>query len=369
MTRRKVGACVPCHTRKVACDAQQRGTPCSRCEKKGLTGLCMPAARSASDAKRLHQQKVAPELDLETSEQGGQTGTDIGVNDGAFEKPVAIMKEHYKDYNPYVLLGEAFGKPRRLGLVSPEYPNDMLALEREMSLVDSADKEYMQQKRIYNMPAKHISDELVSLFYEHVYIHFPILDRPHFQSSYHQSTCSTFLLYSLYAATIPYASAQLIQDLGFVTAQAAQGEFFCRAKVLHGLGCELSELALLQGTILLCSFTHFLDQTKDFRFWKCNAIRLAVQMGLRSREICNVLTQSMTRLYRRMWWTVIQLDVSSVISGLEPVRFIRDEETDTPIIATEDFDEAAGVVRSDIPAITSDQKQFFVLKCQLAQLG
>ena len=124
------------------------------------------------------------------------------------------------------------------------------------------------------------SDELIALFFEHVYIHFPVLDRPHFMSRYLQSTCSSFLLYSLYAAVIPYASTKLVHDLGFDTAYAAQREFFSRVKVLYGLDCESSELALLQGSILLCSFKHVLGQTKDFRFWKSNAIRLAIQMGL-----------------------------------------------------------------------------------------
>jgi hypothetical protein len=88
------------------------------------------------------------------------------------------------------------------------------------------------------------------------------------------------LLYSLYAATVPYASTKLVHDLGFDTAHAAQTEFFSRVKVLHGLDCESSELALLQGSIMLCSFKHAMEQTKDFRFWKSNVIRLAIQMGL-----------------------------------------------------------------------------------------
>jgi hypothetical protein len=124
------------------------------------------------------------------------------------------------------------------------------------------------------------SDELIALFFEHVYIHFPVLDRSYFISRYLQGTCSSFLLYSVYAASAPYASAKLVHDLGFDTAYAAQHEFFSRIKVLYGLDCESSELALLQGSVLLCSFKHPMEQTKDFRFWKSNAIRLAIQMGL-----------------------------------------------------------------------------------------
>jgi hypothetical protein len=100
-------------------------------------------------------------------------------------------------------------------------------------------------------------------------------------STYQQGLCSSFLLYSVYAASIPYASTMLVHDLGFDTAHAAQREFLSRLKLLHSLGCETNELAILQGSILLCSFQHFLEEIKGLRYWKCNAIRLSSQLGLR----------------------------------------------------------------------------------------
>jgi hypothetical protein len=171
MPRRKIGACVPCHTRKVACDAQRNGIPCSRCKQKGLSGLCMPAVRSAAEcacqphfikgpltyyfsAKRLRQQNGIPTPDLEPDLEHQQVSTEITLNESAFEKPMAIMAEHYNNYNPYVLLGEALGQTRRPGLVLPEYPNDIQARERELSLLDDIDKEYIHRKRVHDIPAK-----------------------------------------------------------------------------------------------------------------------------------------------------------------------------------------------------------------------
>ncbi|KAF2422964.1 hypothetical protein EJ08DRAFT_461948 [Tothia fuscella] len=326
MPRRKVGACVPCSTRKVACDAQRIGNPCSRCKQKGFMGLCMPAVRSVADAKRLHQNNAIPSSEPELDGQRPQISAERTPNDdvAAFEKPIAIITEHDNNYNPYVLLGDAFGQARRPGLVLPEYPNDFRAMERELSLLDDIDKKYLHQKKVYDMPAKQTSDELIALFFEHVYQHFPVLNCSHFMSRYLQGTCSTILLYSLYAAVVPYTSARFVHDLGFVTTHEAQKEFFSRAKLLYDLDCESSELALLQGSVLLCSFIRPMEQSKDFRFWKSNATRLATQMGLYKLNICNVLAPPVYELYRRIWWTVVQLDVSSVISGLEESRFIHD---------------------------------------------
>jgi hypothetical protein len=59
------------------------------------------------------------------------------------------------------------------------------------------------------------------------------------------------------------------------------------------------------------------------------------------------------------------------MSGLEQVRFIHDGDTDTPIVTREDFVEVSAIalVRRKILAVTAEQKQFFILKSQLAQLG
>jgi hypothetical protein len=60
------------------------------------------------------------------------------------------------------------------------------------------------------------------------------------------------------------------------------------------------------------------------------------------------------------------LDVSAVISGLEEVRFIHDETLDAPMITKEDFDEATP---DNITPLLVNYKHYFILKCQLAQLG
>jgi hypothetical protein len=38
---RRVRACVPCHERKVRCDAVKVGTPCTRCVDNGRTQGCV----------------------------------------------------------------------------------------------------------------------------------------------------------------------------------------------------------------------------------------------------------------------------------------------------------------------------------------
>jgi hypothetical protein len=66
------------------------------------------------------------------------------------------MVEHYKDYNPYMLLAVALGQPRHSGLVLPEYATKMSAMERELSRVDDTDKEYLHKKRVHELPTQEL---------------------------------------------------------------------------------------------------------------------------------------------------------------------------------------------------------------------
>lgn len=84
--------------------------------------------------------------------------------------------------------------------------------------------------------------------------------------------------------------------LGFSNTEAAQLEFFTRARLLYDFGCEDDELLLLQGCVLLGSFQHSFDAVKESRFWVANAVRLGKQLGAHRRY---VFAFQGWRIYRR----------------------------------------------------------------------
>lgn len=113
-----------------------------------------------------------------------------------------------------------------------------------------------------------------------MYPYTPVLDRNQLVRDYQLQNCSTFLLYAIFAITIPYASPELIQAAGYKDITSAQREFFTRARVLFDFGCEKGQLNVLQGSIFMSSFQNSFAPDKDFRFWFNNAIHLATLMGL-----------------------------------------------------------------------------------------
>lgn len=124
------------------------------------------------------------------------------------------------------------------------------------------------------------SEEFLELYFSALYPYAPILDRRKFLHSYETGQYSSFLFQALLANVVPHASIDLIQRAGFSTHRVAQKAFFKRASILHDIGCEKSQLHLLQGSLMMGAQWVTFASDKDYRFWLLNAIRIATRLGL-----------------------------------------------------------------------------------------
>ena len=124
------------------------------------------------------------------------------------------------------------------------------------------------------------SQRLIEAFLYSVYIYQPILDLAHFLQQWEKGTVSVFLLYAIFIVTLPYMDDVPREGMPSGSIKEIQFEYFTRAKLIVDLGYECDELALLQGSILLSSFQHYMDPIKDYRFWFANAVRSATLMGI-----------------------------------------------------------------------------------------
>lgn len=232
---------------------------------------------------------------------------------GQADPSVDRIFEYYSDLNALSVLNEALGQPTRRRLVHVDIPGKPPATSvrsRELSRLDDVDRSYLEQRRVHELPptqarlvpyaslqvcsscaqiCNHESWErelipvrsktMLLLFFRHVFPYTPVLNREQLVREHHQGNSSTFLLYSIFAITVPYASLDLVQSMGFSGIVEAQKEFFTRARLLYDFGCEKSQLYLLQGCVYLSSFQNSFAPSKDFRFWFHNAVRIATRLG------------------------------------------------------------------------------------------
>lgn len=92
---------------------------------------------------------------------------------------------------------------------------------------------------------------------------------------------------AILACAAQFAPLELLKDCGFENRVAAQREFLNRGGLLYDLGYEKSQLRMLQGSLILGTVAFSIPLDKDFRYWLENAGRIAVNMGLHQKCVCN----------------------------------------------------------------------------------
>jgi Fungal specific transcription factor domain len=188
---------------------------------------------------------------------------------------------------------------------------------------------------------------------------------------YEEGRYSPFLMQSILANVVPYASATLLLEAGYSDRGVAQKSFFLKAKRLYDFRCEKGQLRLLQGSIMLSSLSFSYAVDYDFRFWFNNAVRIATQMGLHRDNMIGDINSSDRLLLRRIWWVLYYRDNILVISGHENLQRIRDSDFDTSPLEISDFEDenAEDRLKSVLPEFPLLQKIYLVEACKLSVIS
>lgn len=216
------------------------------------------------------------------------------------------------------------------------------------------------------------SRELLRLYFACIYPYAPILDRVKFVQDYQTGQHSVFLLQCILANAVPYAPRELLREAGYDDRITAQKSLFSKARLLYDLGCETSQLHLLQGSIMLSSLSFTYAMDKDYRYWLSNAGRIATRMGLHRNYMSETLDTHSTRLFRRIWWVLYNRDTLMAVSGIDNLRRFDDRYCDTAPLTESDCEEDV-----EIPPACSDilqpmprlQKVFMVEYSKLSTIS
>ncbi|EME82837.1 uncharacterized protein MYCFIDRAFT_80434 [Pseudocercospora fijiensis CIRAD86] len=407
---RKKIACVPCHERKVRCDASDVGMPCTRCSERQRSAHCTPTSRkprrrnahACNNARRPSAERepdhayqpCAPISPVDTDAwqrapddehvqtlrgmAGQPTPTELirqdndrhGVVNGS---PHVI--EYFDRFNATALLTEALGVRKRKRLIrielaaagEPDQPYPYF----ESPHLPAHDMQYLRSKHVFDLPPPEVCHPLLRAFFDYVWPYTPVFDRTRFCREFRAGTVSYFLLYAVLANAVPYVDFDVLESHGYRSRDSAQREYADRAKLLHDFGLERRQLQSLQASIILSSFHTSFAPNADYRSWFQNAVRIATQIGLHRQNLGEDLEFSTHQLCRRIWWVLVQRDVLFSVSGLLNARCIDDSESDVAPLTNLDWPEDSSdymdtELMSPLP-ITA--KQFLIHNGELAQLG
>ena len=341
-------ACINCHDRKVRCDAHKRGFPCSNCINSRRANCRIhekkkrPLARSSSNFVPIRRrsytasnpptastsQNVANPPDSFESAPITALGSSTSGVDGDSSKRNLVEFVDAKD-----IANRSRQRGVRITYVGKDVSNiNFLVRQRddegnEMAHHFASDeivRQYLthEPERIpreaFILPDQALADELVQAYFTHVNPGCPIVEEETFMGQYRgRNPADPPSLLVLQAILL--VGAHVSRDRP--DRDSLKSTFFRRAKMLFDARLERSRDIVVQAALLL---TWHSDGAEDIAanawYWVGIAARTATGLGMHRDAGKSKLIQHdmMIRTWRRIWWILVQFDVTVSLSYGRP---------------------------------------------------
>ncbi|EXJ89086.1 hypothetical protein A1O3_02150 [Capronia epimyces CBS 606.96] len=195
-----------------------------------------------------------------------------------------------------------------------------------------------------SLPSQDVRDDLVDSFFEKIHPGFPIVDEYEFRSAYRDPLNPPPLLL---LQSVLLAGAHVSQHPNIVSSRAlVKMVLFRRAKALFDLRYENNRMHMIQAALL---FTWHLDGADDVcsnaYSWAGIACRTAFGLGMHrdlSAKSNSLMPIDDRRIFRRIWWTLFQVEVLASLHHGRP-SMIDLDELDQPPMNEDDLIEQNGI--------------------------
>jgi transcriptional regulatory protein AMDR len=192
-------------------------------------------------------------------------------------------------------------------------------------------------------PTKDVRDSLVDSYFEKINCFFPIVDECEFRRQYPDPTHppALLLLQSVLLAGAHVSDHPMVEKWRPMVCST----LFRRAKRLFDLRHENDRMHLVQSALL---FTWYLENadtgSANSYYWAGVACRIAFGLGMHrdlSGAEVRMPLMSGRRMYRRIWWTLFQVEIFTALEHGRPSMVHLDEIDQAPL-CIDDFAEENG---------------------------
>ncbi|KAI1374456.1 fungal-specific transcription factor domain-containing protein [Hypoxylon crocopeplum] len=339
--------CIVCHQRKVRCDAQEVGFPCTNCQNASRDDCQMHHKRKRGSARPpppspvpYHTKRLAivPAAISETRtpsssnspvpvpkvEVNGSAGIDVGTSgDVEYDDVEYVYRRQLMEFiDQPQFTDRPIDKDARLTYIGTDVSN-ISFLVREQFGSTTSNVYHFPTNRIprrhtchepgrlpveaSQLPPKPVVDRLLEAYFTHVNPGFPVVDETIFMDQYRakdpENPPSLLLLHAILVVgahvTYDEPDRTLMKTL-----------FFRRAKSLFDARFERNRDTIVQTALLL---TWHADGPEDVAanawFWLGLAVRTAMGLGMHRDAENSTLVPHNKRMWRRVWWLLFQCDV------------------------------------------------------------
>ncbi|KAF2001580.1 hypothetical protein P154DRAFT_619254 [Amniculicola lignicola CBS 123094] len=347
--RASKAACSTCHQRKVKCDAQVVGFPCSSCRKHQRSDCVWHQKRRRVTARPAHPQDPVPirqalPIDVEhwsgdvevPSHSAGHVQTRSAETARASGYALAEdgTKRHLVEFIDQEGLGDRpIDNEARISYVGTDISNiNFLVRQTDQQLIvyhfttNRIDRRFTAHEpdripaEVFELPEKMIVDELLRAYFKKINPGFPVIDEDRFLKQYHArdptDPPSLLLLHAILMVGAHVTEAY--KDL--------KATFFRRAKILIDSRFERNRDVVVQAALLL---TWHSDGPEDVAanawHWIGVAARLALGLGMHRNAEPSTLVEHNKKMWRRVWWLLVQCDLLIALQYGRPLAINLDD--------------------------------------------
>ncbi|CAK7240540.1 MAG: hypothetical protein STHCBS139747_001982 [Sporothrix thermara] len=203
-------------------------------------------------------------------------------------------------------------------------------------------------REAFVLPPKAVADALLAAYFRHVHPGFPVLDKAAFLGQYRRrdprNPLSLLVLQAVlmvgahvYRGEKNVGGNDTLNDDLLADRTALKAAFFRRAKMLFDARFEWNRDVVVQAALLMMWHSEGVEDIgANSYYWVGVAARTALGLGMHRDTRASTLIAHDKRLWRRLWWILVQLDGIVTLSYGRPPA-IRLDECDVPELGMEEL--------------------------------
>lgn len=331
-------ACLSCHSRKIRCDGAERGLPCSNCAS--TESHCRPRQRQRRAVRVLSgagSSSASPGQNASHNsdhvEAAGTETVQVQVPElpPSISEESELAKQHLCDFmnqdlsnNPIKERLQYIGtdlsnlshlmRQNALKANICHYPCSQVYVPRPRNESQPLARPNLIPKDALILPPRHVSDVLIKDYFEFVAPGLPIIDEAAFMAAYNDTNGEPP---SLLLQVICLVGAHVNNT--FRSTNTLKATFFRRAKALLDGRYEDDRMNTVQAAILMTWMSDGADDVNaNSWYWTGLATRTAIGLGMHRDVIPSNMPATDKRLWRRIWWVLMQFDCLVSLSHGRP---------------------------------------------------
>ncbi|CAK1362111.1 hypothetical protein CB0940_02594 [Cercospora beticola] len=322
--RRSRKVCENCHVRKLRCNVEDIGSPCSNCVTYRASCVLRKRKNRRESLLSEHARRRSPPVSVAQASPAHGAMEVLGPfarspsDDRDSTGPMTV--ESF-DYNHMLDLDDVFtftGNSSSMPLAASHSfsanapPSPHPGAFATFAHLCKDDLTFLREQGCLDLPQKGVFRELMLLYFKFVHPNLPIVPQELFWSRWHGDefvlgTFSLLLVRAMIYAASGYANASLLSALGFENRREARNASYRKAKLVFDFEADRDPISNAQSCLLLTYETSTM-QLRINSSWLAHAIRFARMARAESYYRYQTSDNQGAKLLKRLWWGIVFRD-------------------------------------------------------------